>query len=225
MTTMHSIPKAERPRERLLKLGVEALSLTELLAIILSTGTKGKSSLALAQELVIRFRDLRGLLDASVEELMQVKGMGEAKAIKLRAVFGIVLKNMTASLPDRPLVRTAEDAFELARKEIGYEKKEVLLVILKDVRGALIQLEKISVGTLSEVLVHPREVFNPAVRHNANSFILVHNHPSGDVTPSGADLELTRLLLCSSKVMGIALDDHLVISSTRFLSLRKKGYI
>jgi DNA repair protein RadC len=216
------IPAEERPRERLLREGVEALSLVELLAIVLSTGMKGKSALALAQELLVHFKDLNGLLDASVQELMQIKGMGRVKAVKLRAVFGIAVRNRRAQ--QRPHVKTSEQAFELVREKIAYEKQEVLLVLLKDIKGGLIHMERVSVGTLSEVLVHPREVFYPAVRHKANSFILVHNHPSGDPRPSKADLELTKLLLSSSRVMGISLEDHLIVSPNAFFSMREKGY-
>ncbi len=222
---MHALPVTELPRERLLQYGVDALSVSELLAILLVTGTKGKSVLQLADELLSKFRDLNGLLDASIEELMEVKGIGQAKAIQLQAVFGIALKSKKNYLCERYLVETPEKAFALARQEIAHHKQEVLLVILRDAKTQLIHCEKVSVGTLSEVLVHPREVFYPAVRHKAHSLILAHNHPSGDPTPSPADLELTRLLLHSSRVMGIGLADHLIIGSGCFVSLKEKGVL
>lgn len=224
MMTIHDMLQEDRPRERLLREGVEALSLAELIAIVLGTGMKGKSALHLAQELTFRFKDLNGLLEASVEELTQIKGMGRAKAIKLRAVFGIVLrsKRSRVSLGDS---LSTEEAFEFAKGAIGHEKLEVLFVMLLDIRGRLIHSEKIGMGTLTQVLVHPREVFHSAVRHKAHSLILAHNHPSGDPSPSKADIELTRLLVQSSRVMGIGLEDHLIITSNKHYSFRDCGFI
>ncbi len=215
------LPPQERPRERLMSLGIDALSLTELVAILLTTGTKEKSVLELSQEIVAKFGEK--LLGASIEELMEIKGIGRAKAIQLKAAFGIALKltqkTFSPSLPIR-----AKEAYELVKNDLAHQKHEILMVILKDVKQRLIGCEKVSIGTLSEVLVHPREIFFPAVRHKASSLILAHNHPSGDPTPSGADLELTQHLLRSSKVMGIGFDDHLIIGSNSFVSLRESGF-
>ncbi len=215
----------ERPRERLMRYGEQALSLPELLAILLGTGTKEKSVLILAQELVHKFGDITGLLDASIEELKEIKGIGEAKAIQLKAVFAIAQKALRNSSVVKPFIHTPEQAFAYAKDEIAHQKQEVLLVILRDVKGRLIHHEKVSVGTLSEVLVHPREVFYPAVKHKAHSLILAHNHPSGDPTPSSNDLQLTRLLLQSSRVMGIGFDDHLIFGKQTFISLRQTGFM
>lgn len=220
---MQKINTSELPRERLVRDGVDALSTQELVAILLGTGMQGKSVLILAQELVLRFGGLEGLLNASIEELKQVKGIGEAKAILLKAAFGLALRTAKEAQAPLPIVRTPEVAYEIAMTEIGHYNKEALLVLLRDIRGRLIHREIVGIGTLSEVLVHPREVFNPAVRHQANSLILVHNHPSGDPTPSMKDIELTRHLLHSARVMGISLDDHLIIAKSSFYSMRRKG--
>jgi DNA repair protein RadC len=221
--SLSKIPVEERPRERLLKCGVEALSLAELLAILLCTGTKKKSVLELAHEIIAQFGSLQGLLDASVAELTAIKGLGPAKAIQLKAAFGIALKN---SSPPRPQTKiTAPEAYALVKDELSQQKQEMIVVILKDVRGRLIGQEKVSLGTLSEVLVHPREIFYPAVRHKASSFILAHNHPSGDPTPSKADLDVTRTLFRSSCIMGIALDDHLIIGNATFYSFQETGLL
>jgi len=221
---LSKLPAQERPRERLLKWGPEALSLTELLAILLTTGTKDRSVLELAHDMVVRFGSLQALLDASIEELMEVKGIGPAKAIQLKAAFGIALKTTQKSVVAKDRIH-AKEAYELVRHDLADQKQEMLMVVLKDVKGRLIALEKVSIGTLSDVLVHPREIFFPAVRHKAHSLILAHNHPSGDPTPSMADLELTKHLIRSSRVMGIHLDDHLIIGSTSFVSLRESGFI
>ena len=222
---MKQIPVSERPRERLLRDGVQSLSLAELIAVLLGTGMRGKSVLFLAQELIDHFGGLQGLLEASVEELTAVKGMGRAKALLLKAAFGIALRASRETSSTNPLIRSAREAFEVAKNEIGHQPTEELMVILRDARGRMIHFERIGIGTLSEVLVHPREVFHPAVRHRAHSLILAHNHPSGDPTPSQADLDLTRLLLQSSKVMGIGFDDHLIIGANNFISLKEKGYL
>lgn len=225
MSEFFDLPLAERPRERLLQAGVEALSLAELIAIVLGTGTKGKNVLELSDELLTRFQGLNGLLQASIEELSEIKGIGRAKAIMLQAVFGIALRSRKASVLDKLKIKSAEEAFALAHGELSHQKQEVLLVILRDVKRQLIHYEKVSVGTLSEVLVHPREVFFPAVRHKADNIIIAHNHPSGDPTPSKADLELTRLLSHSSRVLGIGLADHLIVGTHSFVSLREQGYL
>lgn len=223
MANLHSLPFDERPRERLLQKGASALSIIELLAILLGTGAKDKSVLLLASELLHKFHDLDGLLDASIEELRQVKGIGEAKAVLLKAAFGLAQRKAQASL--KFPIKSAQEAFELAQDELKDSKQEIALVLLRDVKGRLFHKERVAVGTLSEVLIHPREVFHPAVRHKASSLILVHNHPSGDPTPSASDLQLTKLLHHSSKVMGIALDDHLIVGFNSYVSLRERGLL
>lgn len=222
---LHALPPSERPRERLVRYGVEGVSTTELLAILLSTGTKGKSVLMLAQELLIHFGGIAGLLEASIAELKQVKGVGKAKAIQLKAAFALARRcQQEISAKDHTDILSAEQAFAIAEPEIAHHRQEVLLVILRDAKGRLLHREQISKGTLSEVLVHPREVFYPAIKHKAHSMIIAHNHPSGDPTPSEQDLQLTRLLIQSSRVLGIGLDDHLIICPGVYVSLRKLGY-
>ncbi|MDQ5955749.1 MAG: DNA repair protein RadC [Candidatus Rhabdochlamydia sp.] len=221
--TLKAIPAEERPRERLLRDGIDSLSLAELIAIVLSSGTRGKSVLSLSEELIVRFGSLEYLLDASVIELMELKGIGLAKAIQLKAVFGIALKCRRPQSLKKYSIQSVEEAYLLAKGEIGHYSQEILLVILRDVRGFLIHREQVAVGTLSQVLIHPREVFYPAVRYKAHSMILAHNHPSGDPTPSKADIELTKVLMQSGQVMGIEIDDHLIIGRDRFVSLKEQG--
>jgi DNA repair protein RadC len=222
---LKSLPQEERPRERLLSDGIDALSLSELIAIVLGSGMQGKSVLKLSQEILERFGGLEKLLDASVVELMQIKGIGQAKAIQLKAVFGIALKCRKPLFSSKYAIASAAAAYELAQAEIAHLPQEVLLVILRDIKGNLIHLEQVGMGTLSRVLVHPREVFYPAVRHKAHSLIVAHNHPSGDPTPSSADFELTRTLFESSKIMSIGFDDHLIVCRNTFISLKEKGYL
>jgi|SRR6267154_1258228 len=223
MNGIKSLPVNERPRERLMREGVGVLSLAELIAIVLGSGLPGKSVLKLSQEILERFGSLDNLLNASLAELMQIKGIGKAKAIQLKAVFAIALKCRKPLALKKHFISSAKDAYDLAQAEIAHIPQEVLLVILRDVRGNLIHLEQVSVGTLSQVLVHPREVFYPAVRYKAYSLIIAHNHPSGDPKPSPSDLELTRSLVQASQVMSIRLDDHLIICRDQFVSLRELG--
>ncbi len=218
-----ALPLDERPRERLERDGIGALSHAELIAIVLGNGTQGKSVLDLAQELLEQFGSLENLLDASTVELMQIKGIGKAKAILLKAVFGLALKCRRPFKTEKYMISSAKDAYDLAQAEIAHIPQEVLLVILRDVRGSLIHFEKVAIGTLSQVLVHPREVFYPAVRYKAYSLIIAHNHPSGDPKPSQTDLELTRSLIQASQVMSIRFDDHLIVCRDRFISLRELG--
>jgi DNA repair protein RadC len=225
MTSLLNLPSSERPRERLLEEGVEALSLSELFALILGSGTKGKSVLDLSEEMLVRFGGLSGLIDASIPELLAIKGIGKAKAIQLKAVFGIIRKTQKLAALEKSLITTPEDVYEIAKIQIAHLKQEVVLVILRDAKGRLIHHERVAMGSLSEVFIHPREVFYPAVKHKAHSLIVAHNHPSGDPTPSNADLELTRILLQCSFVMGIGIDDHLIVAPHSFVSLRKKGIL
>jgi DNA repair protein RadC len=225
MSPLKNVPFEERPRERLLRDGVEALSIPELIAIVLGSGTQGKSVLDVSQEIFSHFGSLDRMLEATVPELMEIKGIGKAKAIQLKAVLGIASKCKKINALDKFPIKSPDHAFALARDEIAEEEKEVFLVLLRDVRGRLIHREKIAIGTLSQVLVHPREVFYSAVRHKAHSLIIAHNHPSGDPSPSEADLELTRVLMKSGQVMGIGLDDHLIVCRDQFVSLQQKGYL
>jgi len=216
------MPPSELPRERLMRDGIDALSLQELIAILIGTGTQGKSVLILAQELLLKFQGIEGLLNASIEELTQIKGMGKAKAIILKAAMGIGLRCAQERQPLQRKVVTVQDAVEIARPLIAHLKKEVLLVILRDVKCRLIHREVISMGTLSEVLVHPREVFQLAIRHGAHSLVICHNHPSGDPTPSQADIDLTKQLVESAKIIGVGLVDHIIVCKDSHTSLRHK---
>lgn len=223
--TLTQIPKEERPRERLLLKGAEALSLTELLAICLRTGSHGQSAVTLAEILLRHFGDLSTLLETSVESLMEVKGVGMAKAVQLKAIFALARRLNRKGGRAKCPIHTPKDAYTLIAPELENEKREVLAILLRDVKGRVFHHEIISIGSLAEVLVHPREIFHHALCHRAFSLILVHNHPSGDPTPSKADIELTRLLMTSGNLLGIRLDDHLIVGHHTFVSLWETGLI
>lgn len=221
--TIKDLPEAERPRERFLKHGPGSLSTTELIAIILGKGTKGRSSLQLAHELLARFGGLKHLSEASIEELQELKGLGLAKAVQIKAAIALGFKVASIAPSDRIKVITPQQAYSLVKDLLVSEKREHFVAILLDAKSCLIRIETISIGTLTSAPVHPREVFHPAVRHNAASMILVHNHPSGDPTPSKQDKALTELLIASGKLMGISVHDHIIVAGTSYISLREQG--
>ncbi len=218
------LPTHARPRERLLEAGEEALSLVELIAILLGTGTRGKSVLQLSQELLETFGSLPELLEASVEELRAIKGIGLAKALQLKAAFAIALRFRKLYDSHRKVaVTTLHDAYLLLKDKLEHLRQEALVVLLRDAKGQAITTHQVALGTLSQVLIHPREVFFPAIRQKAHSMIIAHNHPSGDPTPSQADLEMTRRLISSGQIIGIPIDDHLIIGKGTYVSLKEKG--
>lgn len=221
--SIKQLPIEERPRERLLAFGPEAVSSSELIAIILSSGTKGKSVLTMAKELITYFGSLSRLADATIEELCQIKGLGKAKAIQLKAAFSLGMKASRAFKPSRYCIDSPERAYQLVKDDLESEKREFFLVVLQDARANHIRNEVVSIGSLSHTLVHPREVFYPAIRHKAASIILVHNHPSGDPTPSKEDLAVTNKLVSIGNMMGIKVNDHLVIGNASYISLRQQG--
>jgi DNA repair protein RadC len=219
-TILH-MPENERPRERLFQHGPEAISSAELIAIILGSGTKGCSVLQIAQELLVRFKTLQNFAEASIEELQQVKGLGKAKAIQLKAALNLGLRASRQSADQKFKIINPVHAYNYIKDDLEYEKREQILVILQDSKGFVMSHHIVAIGSLSQALVHPRDVFHPAIRHKANSIVLVHNHPSGDPTPSAEDLKITRSLIEAGRLVDIPINDHLVIGQGRYVSLRQ----
>lgn len=221
--TIQSIPEDERPRERLVRHGAESLSSSELIAIVLGSGTKDKPVLELAQEMVSRFGSLQALADATLAELCQVKGVGMAKAMQLKAAFSLGIRASRQTIAPKYRIDNPLHAYNLVKEEMEHEKRELFVVILQDTKGFVICHEVVSVGTLTSALVHPREVFYPAIRHKAASVILAHNHPSGDSSPSSEDYEVTNHLIDVGILMNIPVHDHLIIGQGSYTSLRQRG--
>jgi len=222
--TIHDLPISERPRERLQKYGVEALSAQEILALILGRGIAGESVMVSAQRLLSQFGSLRGIAGASVEQLSQVRGIGVAKSSQIKAAFELANRLEDYSeAGKKPLVRTPDEVVSLVRGRLKGKKKEHFLAVLLDTRNQLIKVSEISVGSLDAGVVHPREAFKEAISVSAASIIFAHNHPSGDPEASDDDIMLTKRLAETGEIVGIDVLDHIILGDKTSLSLKRQG--
>jgi len=226
---IHELPAQERPREKLAAQGAAALSDSELIAILLRTGVQGANAVDVGRELIIRFGSLAGLARASLAELSKVKGVGSAKAVQLAAAFALASRLAQESLSGTPLDTPAK-VFELLGAEMRQLGKESLRVVLLDAKMQLLRSEEVSLGSLNECLAHPREILRPVVLHSAYAFILVHNHPSGDPSPSDADRRLTLRIAEAAKLMQVHFFDHVIVGSpapdrAAYFSFKEAGII
>ncbi len=223
-------PVSERPRERLAALGADALSHAELIAILLRTGLKGANAVEIGEQLMNKYRTLQGLAQASVEDLQSVKGIGRDKAVTLVAAFARARKMAADLRTESPVLETPEAVANLLREDNRLRPVETFQIILLNTRRRLIRIEPISQGTLDTLLVHPREVFRAAIAANAAAVVLAHNHPSGDPTPSEADIKVTRDLVRAGQLLKIDVLDHVIIGRATperpkdYVSLRELGY-
>lgn len=206
----------------MLQMGVDALSAAELIAIILGCGTKSLPVMRLADELLARFGSLARLDEATVAELCQVKGIGQAKAIQLKASLAAGARAARMPYKARRRIATPLQAYNCIKEEMSRQSKEICVVLLLDVKSCLISQEIVTIGTLTCSLVHPREVFYPAIRHKSASILIAHNHPSGDAAPSSEDIQVTRLMIEAGGLLEIPVQDHLIIGSSGFVSLRQE---
>jgi DNA repair protein RadC len=216
MPKIKDISKVDRPREKLEKYGPEKLTSPELLAILLRTGTKDCNVLELSKKILKKFPDEK-LLSATVEELSEIHGLGKVKAGEIIACLELgrrILKDKKATL-----ILSPKDVWENCQ-DIRDHKKEHFVVFFLDTRNQAIRREIISIGTLNANLVHPREVFEPAILHSAAQIIVCHNHPSGNPEPSDEDLAITRRLQEAGKILGIELLDHVIVTKTSFFSIK-----
>lgn len=223
---MSLLPDGEKPREKLLHDGPEGLSTVEVLAVLLGTGTRSKSVMDLAGEvLAMDPRGLRYLAECSPEDLKKVSGMGDAKVCMLMAALELGKRLSCLPAEERVRIKCPEDIANLFLERLRYEKKEHFKCLLINSRGEILEEHEVSIGDLNSSASHPREVFSPAVRRSAGSVAFVHNHPSGDPSPSDADIDSTKRLVEAGDLLGIPVIDHIIIGDGTFTSMKGLGYI
>jgi DNA repair protein RadC len=223
-------PAGERPRERLIERGAAALSPAELVAILVRTGLRGTNALDIGKQLVCKFGSLGAMARASVDDLQSVRGIGRDKAVTLVAAFTLASKIAEELQRESPVLDNPEAIAQLLREQNRLKVVETFQVLLLNTRRRLIRVEEISQGTLDTILVHPREVFKSAISARAAALVLVHNHPSGDPTPSEADIKVTRDLIRAGQLIKIEVLDHVILGHATvdrpkdYSSLRELGY-
>jgi DNA repair protein RadC len=221
--TIMELPSNERPRERLLHYGANALSNAELLAIVLRVGAPDENVIRVAQNLLSRFGGWAGLAQASLTELTAVRGIGEAKVAQLKASLEIGRRLLVESPDERPQIRSPADAANLVMTEMSLLEQEHLRTMLLDTKNRVIDTTTVYQGSLNASLIRVGELFRAAIRANCASLIVVHNHPSGDPTPSPEDVAVTRQIVEAGNLLDVEVLDHLVIGRQRFVSLKERG--
>ena len=227
---MKDLPEEERPREKLFNKGAQALSSSELLAILIRTGRKDESVMRVAERLLNNFsregsNGLSALGTALPQEITKVKGLGKAKAVTIAAAIELGKRMATAGMAGQAVIRSPQDAAELLMPRLRYERCEQFVGLMLSVKNHVVAQPTISVGTINASLVDARELFRMAIGYNAASVIVAHNHPSGDPTPSGDDIKLTKRLLEAGQLLDIPITDHVIIGDGRYISMREQGII
>lgn len=215
------LPAGERPREKMIRFGQETLSNAELLALILGTGTRDVSAIRLAEEVLsMDEKGLAFLCECTIEELLEVPGLGSAKACKLKAAVEIGRRVATSSR-ERVSLSSPDEAASVFMERMRYFREEHFQVLILDAGGGIISVEEIAIGDVMSINVHPREVFSAAIRKGAAAVIIAHNHPSGEVTPSEDDISTTKRLVQAGEIVGICLLDHIIIGDGKYTSMKK----
>lgn len=223
---MLDIPENERPKEKLLRYGAESLSNPELLAIVLRTGTKGENVLNLSRKIIAELNGLNGILNASVKEMTKIKGVKEAKASQILAIAELFRRfNTYKSFNEFKRITSPREVANMLYGEMGASNQEVLKLIILNTKNEVVKIKDVFKGSLNSSLVHPREIFNEAIRSSAASIIICHNHPSGDPTPSSEDIKVTTRINQSGEIIGIKLIDHIIIGRNNYVSLKEKGIL
>ena len=216
------LPEDDRPRERLVKLGAQALSSAELIAILLRVGVPGESAVQVGQRLLQQFGGLTGLHRAPIEEMVAQHGIGEAKAAQIKAAIELGRRLTLEAPEERATINSPADAAALVQYEMSALEKEEMRVILLDTRNHVVDVVTVAHGSLNAAQMRVGEIFTPAVRKNVAALIAVHNHPSGDPTPSPQDVAITRAMIEAGKLLDIEVLDHLVIGMGKYVSLKEK---
>ena len=220
------MPSEEKPREKLLREGSDRRSTTEILAILINSGTKEISALEIAAQLLsIDKRGVRFLAECSPEELGRIKGMGQAKICTVLAAVELGKRIAAAPVRDRNLIRSSSDIADLFMEKMRYYKKEHFVSLMINAKGEIIEETEVSIGDLCSSSTHPREVFVDAVKRSAGSVVFLHNHPSGDPSPSDTDIQTTKRLIEAGTILGIPVLDHIIIGDGIYVSMKAMGLI
>jgi DNA repair protein RadC len=222
---IRDFPEDERPRERFKKHGPQSLSNHELIAILLRTGTKEESVLQVSNRLLTQFEGLRLLKGATLEEITEIKGIGQTKAIQILAAVELGRRVSNLAFNERYVIRSPEDGANYMMNDMRFLSQEHFVCLYLNTKNQVIHKQTIFIGSLNASIVHPREVFREALKRSAASIIALHNHPSGDPAPSREDVEVTKRLSECGKIIGVDLLDHLIIGDNKFVSLKEKGYL
>ncbi|MBN7772774.1 RadC family protein [Clostridium aminobutyricum] len=223
---IRELPPDERPREKLMLYGIGALSNAELLAILIRTGTNKKSALILANEILSYDKNgVAFLADCVPEELSQIQGIGKAKACQIIAAIELGKRISNKPKASKIQINNPEIIANLFMEEMRYYKKEFFNVVLLNTKGEILSVENAAIGDLNSTIVHPREIFCNAVRKSAAAVVFVHNHPSGNPTPSKEDIDITHRLLRAGEILGIQVWDHIIIGDGTFFSLKNRGFM
>ncbi|GLI06607.1 UPF0758 protein [Paenibacillus tyrfis] len=223
--TLRDVPSEDRPRERMMLYGAQALSNAELLAILLRTGTYQESAVHVAQRLLLECGGLRMLTDMSMEQLTEIKGIGEAKALQIQAGIELGRRLARSTMNETVTIRSPQDVAALLMEDLRYLQKEHFVCLFLNTKNHVIGQETLSMGSLNASIVHPREVFRAAIKRSSASIVCAHNHPSGDPTPSPEDVEITKRLVQAGEIVGIDVLDHIVIGDKRYISLKELGFM
>ncbi|MGP8320649.1 MAG: RadC family protein [Methanosarcinaceae archaeon] len=221
---IHDMPHEERPRERLMKYGAESLSNAELLAIILRTGSRKENVLNMSTRILSEY-SLKQLSLANVAKLMEIHGIGDAKASQITAMFELARKLEAFTDEPKRKIKSPADVYSILYPKMREQKKEKLTALYLDTKNQILREEVVSIGTLNANIVHPREIFKSALLESSASVILAHNHPSGDPTPSKEDIAVTKKLIEGGKLLGIDVLDHVIIGDGRYVSLKDEGLV
>lgn len=223
--SIRDMPAEERPRERLSHHGPSFCTTAELLAILIRTGTTERSALGLGEQLLSHFKGLRAVANASIEQLSEVKGVGEVKAIQIAAAIELGKRIAVLNEDEKPVIRSPQDVSNLLMPELRDAKKEHLKSLILSTKNQVLKIHTVSIGILDSSLVHPREVFRDAIVASAAAIIVAHNHPSGDPTPSAEDRRITQRLAEAGQILGIELLDHVILGDNQFVSLKERGVL
>jgi len=221
---IHDLPEEERPRERLVRNGPESLSNAELLAIILRTGSREENVVSMCNRILSEY-SIKQLSLANIKRLTQIHGIGEAKAAQITALFELARRLETFVEEPKRKVRSPKDVYTMMYPKMREQKKEKFITLYLDTKNQILKEETVSIGSLNASIVHPREVFKSALLESSASVIMIHNHPSGDPSPSREDIMVTEKLVEGGKLLGIDVLDHIIIGDGKYVSLKDEGFV